>query len=405
MSFQHFRLDHGQLAQPSQPQPPPPTVVSQSRSSLSQALGHNLPTASSSQVHHVSQHQSASLGQPPLAGLVLDVSNSTNIDGTGSNGVASTLHIQHVENDGTMKKAPYGSGEPDDGYTLVFASMATFNEWRKREEEERVVEFVKGDTHGSKAIPPRFKEHTKLVCARHTRSGRKKYVKKFPERVRKVPSRKIEGQGCPASISYKTYFETEEVRVSYVSEHSHEIGPANLPYTKRGRRAQVLSEHIQHNGHSSDGRESTEDPEDSPPIPSQNNPIPGPSNSASPILQHPQAEPALNHLTPPQSFDNIIALYPSPPLASPTPQQQQHSLPLPQPQMQHHAQLPPPVPPPPPSPITQMALNQERWDRMSAIFESVRGHARTFDYPSPSVATLETILIRLYLESPVNLYS
>jgi len=86
-----------------------------------------------------------------------------------------------------------------------------------------------GDTHGSKADPPRFKDHTKLVCARHSRSGRKKYIKKHPERVRKVPSRKVcltiylfrpsnskhiqlDGQGCQASISYKTYFETEEVR-------------------------------------------------------------------------------------------------------------------------------------------------------------------------------------------------
>ena len=49
----------------------------------------------------------------------------------------------------------------------------------------------KGDTHGSKADPPRFKDHTKLVCARHSRSGRKKYVKKHPDRVRKVPSRKV----------------------------------------------------------------------------------------------------------------------------------------------------------------------------------------------------------------------
>lgn len=48
-----------------------------------------------------------------------------------------------------------------------------------------------GDTHGSKADPPRFKDHTKLVCARHSRSGRKKYVKKHPDRVRKVPSRKV----------------------------------------------------------------------------------------------------------------------------------------------------------------------------------------------------------------------
>lgn len=54
-----------------------------------------------------------------------------------------------------------------------------------------MVEFVKGDTHGSKAVPPRFKDHTKLVCARHSRSGRKKYVKKHPDRVRKVPSRKV----------------------------------------------------------------------------------------------------------------------------------------------------------------------------------------------------------------------
>lgn len=64
-----------------------------------------------------------------------------------------------------------------------------------------MVEFVKGDTHGSKAIPPRFREHTKLVCARHSRSGRKKYVKKHPDRVRKVPSRKVSGD----SAQVRTY--------------------------------------------------------------------------------------------------------------------------------------------------------------------------------------------------------
>jgi hypothetical protein len=88
-------------------------------------------------------------------------------------------------------KLPYGSGDMDDGYTLVFPTLDAFHAWRAQEEEEKVVEFVKGDTHVSKAVPPRFKEHTKLVCARHNRSGRKKYVKKYPERVRKVPSRKV----------------------------------------------------------------------------------------------------------------------------------------------------------------------------------------------------------------------
>ena len=89
------------------------------------------------------------------------------------------------------RKGLYGSGNADDRYTLVFESMDAFEAWRQREEEEKMVEFVKGDTHASKAVPPRFKEHTKLVCGRHSRGGRKKYVKKYPERVRKVPSRKV----------------------------------------------------------------------------------------------------------------------------------------------------------------------------------------------------------------------
>ncbi len=78
------------------------------------------------------------------------------------------------------QRGPYGSGDMDDGYTLVFENLEAFQVWREKEEEEKVVEFVKGDTHGSKAVPPRF-----------SRSGRKKYVKKYPERVRKVPSRKV----------------------------------------------------------------------------------------------------------------------------------------------------------------------------------------------------------------------
>ena len=96
---------------------------------------------------------------------------------------------------GSSSRAPYGSGDHDDGYSLIFPSLAAFHAWREQEEETQMVEFVKGDTHGSKAVPPRFKDHTKLVCARHSRSGRKKYVKKHPERVRKVPSRKVRSFG------------------------------------------------------------------------------------------------------------------------------------------------------------------------------------------------------------------
>lgn len=48
------------------------------------------------------------------------------------------------------------------------------------------------------------------------------------------------------------------------------------------------------------------------------------------------------------------------------------------------------------------SISHDRWDNMATLFESVRGYARTYEYPSATVAALETVLIRLYLESPVT---
>jgi hypothetical protein len=49
----------------------------------------------------------------------------------------------HIISSSSGPKAPYGSGDSDDGYTLVFANLQAFNEWREKEEESNVVEFVK----------------------------------------------------------------------------------------------------------------------------------------------------------------------------------------------------------------------------------------------------------------------
>jgi hypothetical protein len=50
-------------------------------------------------------------------------------------------HISHKSPSPT--KQPYGSGDSDDGYTLVFANLEAFHEWRNQEEERQMVEFVK----------------------------------------------------------------------------------------------------------------------------------------------------------------------------------------------------------------------------------------------------------------------
>jgi len=277
-------------------------------------------------------------------------------------------------------KQPYGSGDTDDGYTLVFANLEAFHEWRNQEEERQMVEFVKGDTHGSKAVPPRFKDHTKLVCARHSRSGRKKYVKKHPERVRKVPSRKLEGVGCPASISFKTYFDTDEVRACYISQHSHEIGLANLPFTRRGRKAAAQRE-----------KDKTRrdvlsvDPANPAPTSTSANPVAGANNNG---VAGPSSASQPNSM-----FGSAVSML------APLPGQ----APYPHPSTQAYGY---PSVPQPFSPLSvHPALSHDRWENMATLFHSIREHARGFEYPTVSVAALETVLIRLYLESPVNLGS
>lgn len=58
---------------------------------------------------------------------------------------------------------------------------------------------------------------------------------------------------------------------------------------------------------------------------------------------------------------------------------------------------------PPAAPAAAASLSHDRWENMATLFEAVRGHARSFEYPTASVAALETVLIRLYLESPVTM--
>jgi hypothetical protein len=41
------------------------------------------------------------------------------------------------------QRAPYGSGDSDDGYTLVFPNITAFYEWKEKEEDAQIVEFVK----------------------------------------------------------------------------------------------------------------------------------------------------------------------------------------------------------------------------------------------------------------------
>jgi hypothetical protein len=46
-------------------------------------------------------------------------------------------------------------------------------------------------------------------------------------------------------------------------------------------------------------------------------------------------------------------------------------------------------------------MERERWDRMDVLYQSIRNNARRFEYPAASVAALESVLVRMYFESPL----
>lgn len=149
-----------------------------------------------------------------------------------------------------------------------------------------------------------------------------------------------------------------------ISQHSHEIGHANLPFTRRGRKAAAQR----------DKKKGPEEDSSTPaPTSSNANAVAGPSSTA-------QAQP----------YSSAIAML------APLPSQTTYQ-PPPQPYG-----YPSSVAQPYPSPPPHAALSHDRWENMATLFHSVREHARGFEYPAVSVAALETILIRLYLESPVG---
>lgn len=199
----------------------------------------------------------------------------------------------------------------------------------------------------------------------------------------------LDGQGCQASISYKTYFDTEEVRACCgflcfptcmlalnhdqdIAQHSHEIGLANLPFTRRGRKVAVQNEKER-------GRNKS--------MPASDQDQMGSASTPGGMAQSSQHGVS--------SFSSAVSML------APLPGQ---SFPPPTPQPYGFANAIhsfPPNAPPQQQPVAQN-MPHERWENMATLFQTVRDHARQFEYPPASVAALETVLIRLYLESPMG---
>jgi hypothetical protein len=177
-----------------------------------------------------------------------------------------------------------------------------------------------------------------------------------------------------------------------VSQHSHEVGHANLPFTRRGRRAQAAAK-------------STvvgPDPSVPPVSPSQpGGPCLQPNQTTGQMVAPMRAQPELS-----PAYSSPYPHFPS--MSMPLPQGLGAVIPLP---TSSSAPAPAPTltphPFPVPSPTQAVAPNdrermeRERWDRMDVLYQSIRTNARQFEYPAASVAALESVLVRMYFESPI----
>ncbi|EJD03644.1 uncharacterized protein FOMMEDRAFT_166996 [Fomitiporia mediterranea MF3/22] len=146
-------------------------------------------------------------------------------------------HVQHQTRNNAHPPPSSNDSNTSDGYNLSFPSIEAFQRWRAELEESDIVEFIKEPASPPNPGPYCIAQHTRLVCSRQFKGVRDKYAKPCPERRRVSPSHKNEAEGCPASISYKVCYGGEPgVHAMYFHQHSHPIGPENLPFTRRGRK-------------------------------------------------------------------------------------------------------------------------------------------------------------------------
>ncbi|PPQ97495.1 hypothetical protein CVT26_002723 [Gymnopilus dilepis] len=116
-------------------------------------------------------------------------------------------------------------------FPLVWPNLEEFERWKAKEEKDNLIEFLSSRNyshwvHRSSNRPDTvyYETQTLYFCSRHT------YYK-----AKQDGGKKVKG-GCPCRLVVRTYPGTNEVRAKYKSNHSHEIGQANAPFTRfRGR--------------------------------------------------------------------------------------------------------------------------------------------------------------------------
>jgi hypothetical protein len=110
--------------------------------------------------------------------------------------------------------------------THEWNSLEEFHAWRINEELDHGIELLLSKRRSD---GPLWHENLTYSCSRQGTGGKSKYVRKYMDRIRKLPSKRT---GCRCRVRIKTYHHVSTVLGWYESEHDHAIGVANLMYTR-----------------------------------------------------------------------------------------------------------------------------------------------------------------------------
>jgi len=131
----------------------------------------------------------------------------------------------------SAKKGSFHYNRERGGYPMEWPGPAKFEAWRREEELAYSIELIASSTARGRD-GGLWTLRRVYVCSRQLSGGRNKYQKKHPEWERKIDSKKT---GCRCRIVIKYYPHTSAILGCYASEHDHEIGLANITYTRTSR--------------------------------------------------------------------------------------------------------------------------------------------------------------------------
>jgi hypothetical protein len=133
--------------------------------------------------------------------------------------------LESSETPATSKMKGSFNWDRENGWVMEWAGIAEFDTWLREEQLAKSIEFTVSSTKPGTWL---WTKKLTYVCSRQMSGGKKKDEGKYPDRQRKIDSKKT---GCLCQIQIKFYPHTQTILGRYTQEHDHEIQLANVTYT------------------------------------------------------------------------------------------------------------------------------------------------------------------------------